>query len=182
MDDENITPDLELDENQNQDVDDTSGSDSDSESTKDWQAEVARLQAENKKFKAILDRKARKEENLEQNQSSKKSEEVTLSPLDAIAIAKADVPIEDIDDVIEIAKLKKVSVREALSMPITKTILAEKEEYRKSAKATNAGGGKRGPQATSPETLLKNLSEGKTPERGSKEAEDLFWARRGGRR
>lgn len=174
MEDENFTPELEQDENENQDDVDVIHEDDQDDKT-DWKAEA-------RKYKAILERQSKREEKQKAEEKPVKNDDFNLSPLDAIAIAKADVPIEDIDDVIEIAKLRKVSIREALGLNITKMTLAEKEEYRKTAKASNPGGGKRAPQTTSPDTLLKNLSEGKTPERGTKEAEDLFWARRGGKR
>lgn len=112
----------------------------------------------------------------------KGKEEKDLSSMDTIAIINAKVPQEDIKDVIEYAKFKNTSIEEALKSDILQTTLAKKAEYRRTADASNVGSKKTTTTGTDSATLLKDLSEGKVPEKGSKEAEDLFWARHGGRR
>jgi hypothetical protein len=85
---------------------------------------------------------------------------------------------DDIDEVIEYATLKKITITEALKTSTVKAILSEKEKERKVSEATNTGGGKRTVTKPSPEKILDEASKGKFPEKGSPEAEALFWARR----
>lgn len=85
---------------------------------------------------------------------------------------------DDIDEVIEYAALKKMSVADALKTSTVKAIISEKENQRKVAEATNTGGAKRVVSKPTPEKVLEDASKGKIPEHGSAEAEALFWARR----
>ena len=111
-----------------------------------------------------------------------KKDEPNLTTQDTIALAKADVSDEDMDEIISHAKFKGISVRDALKTPYIKAYMAEQQEFRKTADAANAGTGRRVTNKLTPDTLVKDLSEGKVPEKGTKAAEELFWARRGGRR
>lgn len=106
----------------------------------------------------------------------------SLTPQDTIALAKVDATEEDIDEIMSHAKYKKISVREALKTPYIKSYLSEQAEFRKTAAATNTGGSRRPAPKATDDVLLSNLSEGKIPEPGSKEAEDLFWAKNPGKR
>lgn len=115
-------------------------------------------------------------------QETKKQKEGDLSSKDLYALMQAKVHEDDIDDVLKVAKLEGVSVAEALKLDLTQTILAKKSEYRRTAEVTNTGAAKKGTQKVSTDTLIKNLSKGEVPEKGSTEAEELFWARRGGKR
>lgn len=87
-----------------------------------------------------------------------------LTNVDVIAIIKANVPEDDIDDVVEYAQLKQIPISEALKSTIVKTILADKAEQRKTAEGTNTNGGKRGNAKLSDEALLENASKGIMPE------------------
>jgi len=115
-----------------------------------------------------------------EKKSSAKSEE--LGSKDLFALMQNQVHEDDIDDVVEVAKLRKVTVAEALKLDLTKTILAKKSEYRKSAEVANTAPARKGATKISDDALLGGLSEGKIPEKGSEEAERLFWAKRGGRK
>lgn len=105
-----------------------------------------------------------------------------LSQKDVLVLAKANIHEDDIEEVIEFAKFKKIPVSEALKNQTLKTILAEKEEHRKTANATNTGSQRRVVNKVTDEKLVSDLSEGKVPEKGSEDAERLFWAKRGGKR
>lgn len=144
---------------------------------------------------SLEDRRARLKRQLEQTEkklglSEKKPVEKTtskessykLSDKDLIAIMSNKVHEDDIDEVIEISKLRKISVSEALKLNLTKTILANNAELRKSAQITNTGSARQATKKVSGDTLISNLSKGLVPEKGSSDAEELFWARRGGRR
>jgi hypothetical protein len=108
--------------------------------------------------------------------------EVSVTFKDSYALMQAGVHEEDIDEVVEYATFKKISVSEALKSDVVKTILSNKSEFRKTAEITNAGSARRGATKLSDEALLSKLKDGNVPTPGSEEAERVFWARRGGKR
>lgn len=169
--DEN-TPDLELDENQNQE-EETQDESSDQEQETDWKAEALKQKAINKRISEKF------------NKPEVKSEpkgEVSVSQKDIYALAQSNVHIDDYDDVVDYAKFKNISVQEALKTDVIKTTLATKSEFRKTAEVSNTGATRGSKAKVSDDVLAKNLLDGKVPEKGSEEAERLFWARRGGKR
>lgn len=87
-----------------------------------------------------------------------------ISQTDLIFVAKSDIPREDINDLVEYAKFKGVSLEEASNDPIMKGILAGKAEQRKVADGTNTGGGKRGNAKVSDEGLVANALKGELPD------------------
>lgn len=87
-----------------------------------------------------------------------------LSQADLFAIIKAGIEEEDIAEVADYAKLKKISVSDALKTTVVKQILAEKAEQRKVADGTNTGPAKRGSAKVSDEALISNAKAGKMPE------------------
>jgi hypothetical protein len=89
----------------------------------------------------------------------------TITPLDAVAIAKADVHEDDIQEVIDYAKFKKVSVADALKSDYVKSTLDRKTEERRTAQATATGPKRPGSAAKTGEGLLeKARSTGELPE------------------
>jgi hypothetical protein len=88
--------------------------------------------------------------------------EKSLSQLDIIYIAKADIHEDDLEEVLNYAKTAKVSVKEAHQY--LKPILDIKVEQRKTANGTNTDGGKRGSSKLSDEALLADAEKGKLPE------------------
>jgi hypothetical protein len=92
-----------------------------------------------------------------------------LSSEDVFVLVKAGIDEQDIEDVSEVAKLKKISIAEALKLPLTKQILADKAEQRKVAEGTNTGANKRGSSKLSDDQLLQNADKGVLPE----SAEDM---------
>ena len=133
--------------------------------------------ARNQKIRA---EKAEKEP-IKVTTTAKKDDNSNLSSVDTIAIIKANVHEDDIEEVIKASKLLGKSISETLKDSTFKTILNTREEERKTAEATNTNTAKPGTKQVSGDELKQNLSKGQVPEKGSKEAEDLFWARRGGR-
>ena len=87
-----------------------------------------------------------------------------LTSIDTIAIMRANVPEDDITDVVEYAQFKKISVSEALKSSTVKNILAEKEEQRTVAQATNTGAARRGTSKVSDEALAQKAYKGELPE------------------
>lgn len=87
-----------------------------------------------------------------------------LSQTDMLAVLRAGVPDEDLEEVQDYARLKRITVSEALKAPLIKASLAEKEEQRKTAQATNTGASKRGTSKASDEALMSRAEKGDMPE------------------
>lgn len=103
----------------------------------------------------------------------------SLSQTDLIAILKADVAEEDIEEVVSYASLKKISVADALKSNVIKTILSEKAEQRATANAT-ATNNRRGGSSSklTPSQILENAKKGDLPE-SDEEMKILVRARKG---
>ena len=140
--------------------------------------EVAKLREENEKL-----RKDNKTLTIQKKKAQKKAipADPKLSSKDVLAIVKSEVHDDDVDEVIDFAKFKKITVAEALKSPTLQAILSDNTERRKTAEVANTKKSRRGARKTSATQLQKDLGEGKVPEPGSEEAEELFWARRGGK-
>ena len=78
-----------------------------------------------------------------------------LSSKDLYALMAAKVPQEDVDEVVDYAKLKKISVPEALKTNVVKTILSERAEERRTAETANTGSSRRGTATVSVEKLVE---------------------------
>ena len=140
------------------------------------------LEAEKHK-KAYEDQKIRNEKAeraLKERESEKKPE--GLSTKDFYALTKANVPEEDIDEVAEYARFKGITVAEALKSSVVKATLAEKSEVRRVSNAMQTRSTRS--QNTEPDgySILEDArtkGEEGIPNPGSKEAEAMFWSRRG---
>ncbi len=93
-----------------------------------------------------------------------KSADGDLSARDVMALIEGKVPQQDINDVQEYARMKGISIAEALNSNVVKTILSDNSEQRKVASASNVGPSKRSSNTVSDEQLLKNAESGKMPE------------------
>jgi hypothetical protein len=67
--------------------------------------------------------------------------------------------------VLEYAKYKGISVKEALGASILKATLSEKNEERKSAQAVNTGATRRGSSQVSDDRLMSDARKGVMPEK-----------------
>lgn len=133
-------------------------------SEKAKEAEKAKELAENYKIRAEKAEKASKKGNSEGEKTPKNERNEEMSSRDIIALTNANIADEDIDVVLDYAKFKKISVVEALKSSVVKATLAENEEHRKTAAATNIGTGRRGVQQKSENVLLSEFKSGKVPE------------------
>lgn len=75
-------------------------------------------------------------ERLKKTEKTKPAQEGSLSAKDFLALKDSNISAEDFDEVQDFAKYKRISIAEALKMPTLKTILNEKAEERRTAKAT----------------------------------------------
>jgi len=114
------------------------------------EAEKAKELAENYK------RRAEKAEN-----SPKQADKDGLSSKDVIFLAKTNINEEDVEEVTELAKLKKIPVSEAYNY--LKPVLDVREEQRKTANATQTKGG-RPAVKTTPDELINRANQGNLPE------------------
>lgn len=104
--------------------------------------------------------------------------EQSLSIKDSFALMKANVSEDDIEDIVEYAKFKKIPVAEALKSNVVKSMLDEKEEFRKSQEASTTPNTKRASPKVTDETVLDNARKGKLGE-SEDEIKALFRARMG---
>lgn len=87
-----------------------------------------------------------------------------LSIKDLLALTENKVSEDDIDEVVEYAKFKKISISEALKSPVVKATLADKAQIRASASAAHTGSAKRGSTRLSEDALLDKARKGDMPE------------------
>lgn len=134
------------------------------------------------KFKAMQEKAIKFDE--AQKHPKPKTNSFNVTPVldDSIIARIYGLNEDDIQEVKDIAAIKKVTFDEALKLGATKAILAEKAEFRKTAEVSNTGNARRSVSKVSDDTLIANLSKGEIPKPGSAEAEQLFWAKRGGKR
>lgn len=142
---------------------------------------------EGKPTESLEDRRARLKRQLEQTEKKlgvTKEEKpsnnapVTVSTRDLYALMEAKVPEEDISEVEDYAKFRKISISEALRTSTVKMLLAEKAEKRNVAMATNTGAARRSPSKISDDALLSKAQKGDMPET-SDEITRLIKARKG---
>lgn len=96
--------------------------------------------------------------------SPKASKQGDLGSKDLYALMEAKVPQDDIDEVVEYAKFKGVSVAEALKTSFVKTTLSEKAEQRRIAEATNVGNTRRNSGKVSDDSIVSKAQSGELPE------------------
>jgi hypothetical protein len=88
-----------------------------------------------------------------------------LSSMDTIALIGAQVTVkEDIDEVVDFARVKGISIDEALAHNVVKAILKDKAEVRQTAAATNTGTARRSSSKPTNEQVLANVASGKLPD------------------
>lgn len=130
----------------------------------DWKSEAEKAKELAKNYKIRAEKAEReKKESVKQEPSKEKVENV-LTPKDTIALMKANINEDDIDDIVDYAKYKGIPVTEALKTTTVKSMLAEKEEFRASANAANVNNTKRGVAKLSDDSLISNARSGKLPE------------------
>ena len=121
----------------------------------DWEARAKKAEAAIIKAKS----KPKAEKKVEPQTDSK------LSIFDQKAIFDANIDNqEDLDEVLDYASRKNISVAEALKSTVIKATLAENAQIRNSAMAVNTGTGKRASGTVSDERLLADAKRGIMPD------------------
>ena len=83
-----------------------------------------------------------------------KNEQMSLKDIRALQ----DVPDEDIDEVVDFAKFKGVSIAEAKNNPVIQTLLKTKAEERATAQAANVKKSQRGASGVSEDDLISKVN------------------------
>lgn len=83
-----------------------------------------------------------------------------VSTQDVMALMKANVQEEDIPEIEDYAKFKKISISEALKSNTIKTFLAESQEKRNTSNATNTGNAKRSPAKITDNEIIEKAQKG----------------------
>jgi len=132
------------------------------ESVEEVKARLAKAEelANNYKIRAEKAEKAAKKP----KETETVAENKDLSFKDGLAIMKANVPEEDIDEVVNYAKFKGISVTQALKDDVMKATLSLKSEQRNVAEATNTSSARRGSAKVSKQALIDNAKKGILPE------------------
>ena len=113
----------------------------------------------------IAERKLKQQLKVQPKTEETKEVPQDFSPKDFLALNQAGITADDLDEVIDYAKYKGISISEAVKNPVVKTILKERAEERKTAEATNVGTARKGTQKVTGESLLEKASRtGEMPE------------------
>ena len=147
------------------------------------QVDVEALKKENATLKAQKEHWKAKANNVEvkpqvQAQARPQAKQ-DISSIDVISLIGAGVTeSEDIQEVVDYAKFKKISVAEALKSSVVKTTIAEKKEQRATAQATNTGATRRSSSKVSDDTLVSKAQKGEIPD-SDEDLARLIAARKG---
>ena len=96
----------------------------------------------------------------EEKETPKKSEEYSLQDIRALQ----DVHDDDVDEVVEFARFKGISITEAKKSLTVQNLLNAKKEERKTAEATNVGGSRKGSSKSTAEEIHEKAMSGQVPE------------------
>jgi hypothetical protein len=148
---------------QEEEVLETSNESDNEEDTTDWKAIALKNEelANNQKIRAEKAEGKLKQVKPEAQVSKSKND---LGSKDLYALMEAKVPQDDIDEVIDYAKFKGVSIQEALKTSFVKATLSEKAEQRRIADSTNTGNTRRNSGKVSIDTIMSKASAGEMPE------------------
>lgn len=138
--------------------------------------------ANNYKTRAEKAEKGSKENKPAVEETTTSAKQDDLSTKDLYAVMNAKVHEDDLDEVVKAAKLLEKSIPEALKDTTVQAILEKRAEHRKTAEATSTRPSRAGAKKIDSDEILREASKGNIPDAGSAEAEELFWARRGGKR
>ena len=123
----------------------------------DWEARAKKAEATI--IKAKDKNKAPKADKVDAPKTDSK-----LSIFDQKAIFNADIETqEDLDEIIDYAERKNISVADALKSTVIKATLNENAEIRNSANAVNTGTGRRASGTVTDAQLMANANSGKMP-------------------
>lgn len=133
------------------------------EEEEDASTELEKVRAE----KAELEKKNKQlYERVKKAEKSEKAPVVegNLTARDILALKDADVSADDLDEVQEFAKYRKIGIAEALQSKTLKTIIAERKEERRTALATETKSPRGMSKQSGEDVLRKAETTGEVPE------------------
>jgi hypothetical protein len=140
-----------------EEVEETTDEESEDDTTEeevDWEARAKKAEA------AII--KAKQKPKAEKTAAPRTDSK--LSIFDQKAIFNADIDTqEDLDEILDYADRKGISIAKALESTVIKATLAENAQIRKSAMAVNTGTGRRSSGTVSDERLMSDAKKGIMP-------------------
>jgi hypothetical protein len=142
----------------------------------DIKPQVEEPKTDEKDYKSLYENQRIRAEKAEKELKSNEEKVDGLSQKDLLFLAKADVHEDDLDDVLDYAKLKKIDVKEALSSGIIKSYLADQKEKRRTSQVTSTGSKRSGTKGKDGGELLKDAESGILPD-SDEEMEALVDAR-----
>jgi len=131
------------------------------ESVAELKAKLEKVTADKESLKVRAERAERQAKQAVKAEVKPEAQKVSMSNHDFLALVNAKIHEDDIVEVEDYAKFKGISIAEALKISTVKTLLAEKEEMRKVANATNTGNARRSSTKPSSDTVLSNARSGK---------------------
>lgn len=143
------------------------------EATETAEEATAETQVEEEDIEAIKAKAAKADDLEKQNKQlferAKKAESKTkssdeLSVTDAVVLMQAGVKAEHFKDVVEAAKVLKLSIPEAMKNNVVISILAQKTEEEKTASATQVRTQARGTTKVTGDQVLQKFENGTLPE------------------
>lgn len=142
-------------------------------------AKKAEEVAENQKKRAEKAEKASKKEVKPSDDGEKTptKQEDALSSEDLYSLIEAKVPKEDIKEVQKAAKVLGLTIDEALKDDTVQSLIKRNAEKRATANATSTKPVRPGAKKVTDAELLAKAAKGEFPEKGTPEAEQLFFAR-----
>lgn len=152
-DQESLNPDEETEANEDEESDN-----GEEENISKAEFEKVKKLAENYKIRAEKAEKAKKNK-------APVEKEGALSNKDMLAILRENVSDDDIPEIQTYAKIKGITVADALKTSVVRTMLKESEEERKTAEVSAVGNKRPSPKALSGSELLREAERtGKLPE------------------
>jgi len=112
-------------------------SDDNSEDVETLKKEIATLKAQKEHFKKKAETKVETKVETKEEATVHSQD---ISQKDYLLLAKSNVDLEDVDEVIDFAKYRKISIAEALQNTTLKAILSDSKEKRQTALATQTSG------------------------------------------
>ncbi len=149
--------------------------------TVDWESEAKKAKELANNYKIRAEKAEGKNKGIKPTSNDKQAN-TSMSLKDSVALVRANIDDESIETVERYAKFAGKSIADALKDEDLKAILDRRANVKKTASVTNTSSARRTVSKPDPAVLISKLSKGEVPEKGSADAEEIFWARRGGKR
>jgi len=111
----------------------------------------------------MIDGKWVKPEPKENKPKEESKTETSLSQKDLITLMKSNIAEDDVEEVLNYAKFRNMSLKDTLESDVIKNLLKVKEEFRASADATHTGTTAKSKGQVSDDDLLLNAKKGLMP-------------------